>query len=57
MKMTMFKREIYIVMQGESKVALILFWSGVKYNNFFMQGSLAIRIKNRKNDCIVSFDS
>lgn len=48
-KMTVFKREMYIIMQSEKKVALIHFWNGIKYN-VLMEGSLAVCIKNHKND-------
>lgn len=47
--MTVFKREMYTIMQSKKKVALIHFWNGIKYN-VLMEGSLAVCIKNHKND-------
>lgn len=42
-------------MQGEKKVAVIYFWSDLKYNNFLIESSLEICVKNHK--MIISFDS
>lgn len=37
-------------MRCEKKIAVIHFWSGIKYINFFLEGYLAICLENHKND-------